>query len=88
MDTDTREQFSAIRRDTTALRRDVREDIKGLHAKLDAYVAAINARCERRGEEIAVLLNHDRERTRWIDRRIALGLLIITAFSVLLRLAV
>jgi len=85
MEPDVQEQFRALREDNRALREEMREDIGGLHAKLDRHIAALNARCERRGEEIAVLMNHDRARDRRVDRRIALGVLIIAATSLLVR---
>ena len=84
MDAEILEQFRALRRDNQILRDEVRDDIKGLHAKIDEHIAAITARCARRGEELAILRNHDRERERRIDRRIALGLLLIAAISLLL----
>ncbi len=87
MEPDVQEQFRALREDNRILRKQVREDIGALHAKLDRHIAAINARCERRGEGLAVLMNHDRERDRRVDRRIALGVLIIAAISLLLRFA-
>ena len=74
-----------MREDNRILREEVREDVKGLHAKLDEHTAALNARCARRGEELAVLRNHDKERDRRVDRRIALGLLIIAALSLALK---
>ena len=80
------EQFRALREDNKLLREEVREDIKGLHAKLDKHTAAINSRCAQRGEEIAVLMNHEKQRERRIDRRITYGMLIVAAISVLLRL--
>ena len=86
MDADMHEQFRALRRDNHILREEVRDDIRGLHAKLDEHAAAINARCARRGEELAILRNHDRERNRRIDRRIAIGVLIVAAALFLIRL--
>jgi len=86
MDTDVLEQFRALRREAQILREEVRQDVRSLHGKLDEHIAAINARCAHRGEELAVLMNHERERERRIDRRIAAGLLAVTALSVLLRL--
>ena len=85
MDADIHEQFRALRKDNQILREEVREDIKGLYEKLDEHTAAINARCAQRGEELAVLKNRDRERDRRVDRRIAVGVLIIAAVSALLR---
>ena len=87
MEPDIREQFRALRQDNQILREEVRADINRLHAKFDEHAGALNGRCARRGEEIAVLMNRDHERDRRIDRRIALGLLVITAVSVLLRYA-
>jgi|GEM_PF-3276737 len=75
MDIDTREQFRLLR-----------EDIARLRDKIDEHIAAIGARCARRGEELAVLRNRDRERDRRVDRRIALGLLLIAAVSLLIRI--
>ena len=86
MEADVREEFHALRRDNRLLREEVRADIKGLHEKLDGHIGAVNRRCAQRGEELAVLANHDRERERRIDRRIALGLLFVTALSLLLAL--
>ena len=85
MDRDVREQFRALRKDTQVLREEMRHDIHRLHAKLDAYAAAVNARCARRGEHLAVLMNREREREARIDRRIALGVLVIALVSLLLR---
>jgi len=79
------EQFRALREDNQTLRKEVREDIRRLHAKLDEHNAAINARCARCGEEIAVLMSHEREREKRIDRRIALGLFLIAAVTLLLK---
>ena len=86
MDADLHEQFRALRRDNQILREEVRQDIRGLHVKLDEQAAVINKRCARRGEELAILRNHDRERNRRIDRRIAIGVLIVAAASFLIRL--
>lgn len=87
MDQDIHEQFRGLRKAVQVLRSEVREDIRGLHAKLDVHIDAISARCAERGEELAVLMNRERQRERSIDRRIAAGLLIITVVSVLLRFA-
>lgn len=86
MDTETREQFRALRKDNEILRREVREDIGGLHGKIDEHIESVNARCAHRGEELAVLINRERERNRRIDRRIAVGLLVIAALTFLLNL--
>ncbi len=85
MEPDIREQFRALRKDNQILREEVRADIGGLHSKLDAHIAAINTRCAKRGEELAVVRNNDRERDRRVGRRIALGLLVIAAVSLLIR---
>ena len=85
MDSETREQFRALRQDARILRDEMRSDIRGLHAKLDAHINSLNARCAERGEEIAVLMNRDRERDRRVDRRIAAGLLVIAALSLLMK---
>ncbi len=87
MDADIYEQFRALRKEGQILRQEVREDIKGLHAKLDEHTTAVTARCAVRGEELAVLRNRDRESNRRVDRRIALGLLLIAALSLVLKLA-
>ena len=86
MDAEIREEFRALRADNQVLRQDVRADIARLHTKLDEHVAAVNARCAVRGEELAVLRNRDRERDRRVDRRIAFGLLLIAALSLALKL--
>ncbi len=85
MEPDIREQFRALREDNRILRKEVRADIGKLHSKLDEHILAINTRCAQRGEEFAILKNHDRERDRRVDRRIALGLLVIAAVSLLVR---
>jgi len=85
MERDILEQFRALRSEAQLLRSEVRDEIKGLYAKLDEHLAAIQARCARRGEEIAVLRNHDRERERRIDRRVALGVLLLAALSLLMK---
>ena len=86
MDIEIREEFRALRDDNRRLREEMRGDIRALHAKLDENLAAINSRCASRGEEIAVLTNRDAERDKRIDRRIALGLFIIAAITLLLKL--
>jgi hypothetical protein len=86
MDPDTREQFRTLRSELREFRADTREDVRGIYARIDEHSAAINRRCARRGEEIAVLGNRERERQRRIDRRIALGLALVTALSLLLGL--
>jgi hypothetical protein len=86
MDNETREQFRALRKDNQIVRQEVREDLGGLHRKIDEHIGAINSRCARRGEELAVLTNLERERNRRVDRRVALGLLIIAAVTLLLNL--
>lgn len=74
MDIDTREQFRLLR-----------EDVGRLRDKIDEHIAAIGARCARRGEELAVLRNRDKERDRRVDRRMALGLLLIAVVSLLIK---
>ena len=86
MDSAILEQFRALRQDNQILRREVRQDLARLDAKLDEHIAAIRARCAERGAEIAVLVNRSRERERHVDRRIALGLLVIAALSLLLKM--
>ncbi len=86
MDTDIHAQFRALRKDNQILREEMREDVKGLHAKLDEHTAGLNARCARRGEELAVLRNHDKERDRRVDRRLVIGGLVIAAVTALLNL--
>lgn len=86
MDPDIHEQFRILRQDNQTLRGEVRADIHRLHEKLDEHLAAIADRCARRGEELAVLRNRERERDRRVDRRIALGLLVVAALSVALKL--
>ena len=86
MEADIRAQFRALRKDNRVLREEMREDIKGLHAKLDDHIAAVTARCARRGEELAVLRNHDRERDRRVDRRLVIGGLAIAAVTALINL--
>ena len=85
MDAEMRDELRELRKETRALREEVRGDILRMHEKLDRYMAAVNGRCAKRGEEIAVLWNHERERNRRIDRRIALGLLVIAGVTLLLR---
>lgn len=87
MEADIYQQFRALREDNQVLRKEVRADIKGLHAKLDEHAAAVNRRCARRGEELAVLKNRDKERDRRVDVRIGIGLLIIAAVSCVLKFA-
>lgn len=86
MDREIHEQFRALRDDNRLLREELRGDVLRLHTKLDEHIRATNERCARRGEEIAVLLNRERERDRRIDRRIAFGLLVIAAISLALKL--
>ena len=74
MDIDTREQFRLLR-----------EDVGRLRDKIDEHIAALGARCARRGEELAVLRNRDKERDRRVDRRMALGLLLIAVVSLLIK---
>ncbi|MFH1730720.1 MAG: hypothetical protein ABIF82_03585 [Planctomycetota bacterium] len=88
MEADIQAQFRALRKDNQILRKEVRADIKGLHAKLDEHTAAIGKRCARRGEELAVLKNRDRERDRRVDVRVGIGLLIIAAVSLVLKFAI
>jgi len=88
MEADIYEQFRALREDNQILREEVRADITGLHSKIDKHIAAINARCAQRGEELAVLKNRDRERDRRVDVRIGIGLLIIAALSLALKFAI
>jgi hypothetical protein len=66
--------------------RELRDDVRAVHDRVDALAAAVAARCARRGEQIAVLLNHDRERQRWVDRRLVVGGLVIAAVSALINL--
>jgi hypothetical protein len=86
MEADIHAQFRALREDNRILREEVREDVKGLHAKLDEHTAALNARCARRGEELAVLRNHDKERDRRVDRRLVIGGLAVAAATALINL--
>jgi hypothetical protein len=86
MQADIHAQFRALREDNRVLREEVREDVKGLHAKLDEHTAALNTRCARRGEELAVLRNHDKERDRRVDRRLVIGGLAVAAATALINL--
>jgi hypothetical protein len=86
MEHEIHEQFRALRRDNELLRAEVREDIRRLHAKLDEHLLTVQARCARRGEALAVLAARARESERRIDRRIALGLLLLATLTLLFNL--
>lgn len=85
MDADTRDQFWALREDNRRLRDELRADIRRVEGKLDEHISSLGERCSRHGEEIAVLRSADSSREKRIDRKIAAGLLVIAAVSLLLK---
>jgi hypothetical protein len=74
-----------LRTELRELRAELRDDARRMGAKLDEHIAAIGRRCATCGEELAVLKNHDRERDRRVDRRIAIGVLVVAAVSLLIK---
>ena len=88
MDEEIREQFSELRKQNDALRREVKEDMDHIFKKIDGHIQKIETRCSQRGEELAVLRNREEERDRRVAVRIGIGLLAIAAVSLALKFAI
>lgn len=85
MNQDAHDLFKILREDVHAIRRDVLGELATIRREMNDRRRELEERCSRRGEEIAILMNRERERQRAIDRRIAGGLALITLVSVLLK---